>query len=115
MYDNPNFHNLSKDGAEAMAKYGYGEDNRANPPPYSGDFMQCIEHVHGYVCDEFQKVCFRERLGKFDPEIHGNAVREVFFDMVTGDSVKANCLKVSQLMKYIVDNNTGGYANSKFT
>jgi mannose/fructose/N-acetylgalactosamine-specific phosphotransferase system component IIB len=64
--------------------------------------MQCIEHVHGYVCSEFQKTAFREGLGPYNPTRHADAIRDTFFKMVKPAGVRANCVKLLAMVKWIV-------------
>ncbi len=111
-FDNPSFHALS---ALQFTGCNLGKNNIIRPPRYSGDFMQCIEHVHATVCSEFQKQRFREGRMPFDLEKDGAHLKKVFFDMVCGEGVRNNCAKVMRLVSHVAEQGHGGYAISKLT
>lgn len=107
VYDNPNFHNLS---AKQLTACNIGKANVQRPPRYSGDFMQCIEHVHGYVCAAFIKKHFQTGREAFDTEKHGNMLRQLFLRMVKPSGVLADCCNVMELVKHVRDVSFGRYA-----
>ena len=106
-YDNPNFHNLSR---AQLTMCNIGTHNVIRPPRYSGDFMQCIEHVHGFVCDAFKKENFQTGREAYSMEVHGAKLSALFFRMVTPNGVLRDCRNVMALVKHISDANDGGYA-----
>lgn len=75
-FDNPRNHDLSK---LQYTGCNLGRSNVIRPPRYSGDFMQCIEHVHAIVCAEFQRQRFRQGRVPFDVDVDGAHLKEVFF------------------------------------
>ena len=112
MYDNPGFHNLDVGQKAHLLKPGKlldSLDQLQQPPRYSGDMMQCIEHVHSWICSAWFKQRFREG------EPTNNADREaqlssLFYELVTPESVRKNVDKLVRLLNYMVEKNDGGYA-----
>lgn len=106
-FDNPNFHKLSR---AQLTMCNIGRNNVQRPPRYSGDFMQCIEHVHGFVCMAFKKENFQTGREAYNMEVHGAKLRALFLRMVTPNGVLRDCRNVMALVKHISDANDGGYA-----
>jgi hypothetical protein len=110
-YDNPHNHDLSK---AQLVGCNLGTKNVLRPPRYSGDFMQCIEHVHSHVCAEFHKQRFRAGRPDFDVQREGDRLHEIFEDKVTADRVLNDCMRVIQLVEH-VRHTDGGYAPTRMT
>ena len=111
MYDNPNFHNLDEGQKAQLYQPGVlldSLDQLQNPPPYSGDMMQCIEHVHSWICGEWWKDRFRYGCPVTNEEREA-ALGTIFYTLVSADSVKKNVLKLIKLLEHIVHEKTGGY------
>lgn len=111
-YDNPSFHKLSP---ELLQACNIGTSSVMRPPRYSGDFMQCIEHVHGYVCQAFQRKMYVHGLREYDFEKHSELLEDTFFATVTPKAVAANCEKLQVLVKHVLDTKTGDYAPPRLT
>lgn len=116
MYDNPSFHRLTEDEKLDILQETMLEsvDQLQNPPRYSGDFMQCIEHVHGYICGAWAN----ERLAdghKKTWQEHEADLRRIFNEKVTAENVTANVHKLVKLLERIKKDGTGGYAPSALT
>jgi hypothetical protein len=111
-FDCPRNHALSK---LQYTSCNLGVNDVVRPPRYSGDFMQCIEHVHAIVCAEFQRQRFRQGRAPFDVDADGAHLKEVFFSKVTAAGVRANCEKVMRLVSHVAEQGHGGYAISKLT
>jgi hypothetical protein len=112
MYDCPYFHDLKSWQLQALH---LGKGNVERPPRYSGDFMQCIEHVHAYVCAAFDRDSFEAGNPVFDMEADFARMKACFEAKVTPEGVTRNCRKVMRLVRYIVQQGTGGYAPAKMT
>lgn len=111
MYDNPQFHQLDERAMERLELHGFLRDRKQllNPPAYSGDFMQCIEHVHGIICHKWWKA----RLGKDLSELWEDweaELQAIFKRAITAEGVTKNCHKVVRLCEHILQEKTGGYA-----
>jgi hypothetical protein len=111
MFDNPGFHGVDDTDVKRLLLKGYlqSEKQLCQPPRYSGDFMQCIEHVHAIIC----RIWWRKRLEMEDRgewEQWERDLREIFMETITAEGVTNNCKKVIQLMEWLVENDTGGYA-----
>lgn len=111
-FDHPRNHALSE---LQYTSCNLGRSNVVRPPRYSGDFMQCIEHVHAIVCTEYQKQRFRQGRVPFDVAADGAHLKEVFFSKVSAAGVLANCSKVMRLVSHVAEQGHGGYATSKLT
>lgn len=112
MYDNPSFHNISEEDKQWLLETpGLLEriDQLQRPPPYSGDFMQCIEHVHAVICDRWWYHRFRNGTPSSVAE-QENQLYQIFWDVINPKGVTANCDKVWDLINYVVEQDTGDYA-----
>ena len=112
MYDNPSFHNLNEAQKTHLVQPGVlldSLDQLQNPPTYSGDMMQCIEHVHSWICSEWWKdrFCNGEQLTVEDREA---SLSTIFYDQVSAKSVRKNVHKLVRLLDHIVAQGDGGYA-----
>lgn len=110
MWDNLHAHNLQK--AE-LAGLHLGNRNVRKPPPYSGDFMQPIEHTHGTICAAFHKLRFQQGLPAYDVQKDFELLKKAFFNTVKPSAVEADCKRVQTLVKHVAHENTGGYAPTK--
>lgn len=114
MYDNPSFHRLTDE--EKLDIYHdtmlESVDQLQNPPRYSGDFMQCIEHVHGYICGAWSNTRLIDGDKKTWEEREAELLR-IFNEMVTAENVTANVHKLLELLEWIVEDGTGGYPPSR--
>lgn len=111
-FDNPRCHALSD---LQYTGCNLGVNSVIRPPRYSGDFMQCIEHVHAFVCSEYQKQRFRDGNGPFDVAKDGVHLERVFFETVNAQGVRKNCEKVRLLVAHVAEQGHGGYATCKLT
>lgn len=112
MYDNPSIHNLDEGQKAQLLRPGVlldSLDQLQNPPKYSGDMMQCIEHVHAWICSEWWKDRFRngDPLTNEDREA---ALGSIFYKLVTSESVTKNIDKLMRLLQHIDEVGTGDYA-----
>jgi hypothetical protein len=109
-FENPRFHGLDN---VALAKVGIDvgpNGNRLTAPRYSGDFMQCIEHAHGYVCAAYQKARLRRRLPAFVRDDETAALEQEFRRLVSADVIARDCQNVMRLVAQIdKDDHDGGY------
>jgi hypothetical protein len=112
MYDCPHFHDLKDYQLQALH---LGVSNVQRPPRYSGDFMQCIEHVHAYVCAAFDKDLLEAGNPAYDVDAHFARMQACFETKVTPEGVTKNCRKVMRLVRYIVKQGHGGYAPASMT
>ena len=111
MYDNPSIHNLDVGQKAQLLRPGLlldSLDQLQQPPKYSGDMMQCIEHIHSWICSEWWRVRFREGepLSNEDREA---GLSNIFYEQVSPDSVRKNVQKLVRLLEHIVEQGTGGY------
>lgn len=111
IYDNPNMHNISAEDLDWLQVAGYLDDidQLISPPVYSGDFMQCIEHVHAIICQAW----FKERFRKGTPEtveMREEELSQIFFKSVTASGVTKNVDQLWQLVNYVHVQDTGDYA-----
>jgi hypothetical protein len=81
-------------------------------PRYSGDFMQCIEHVHGIICRKWWVKRMKDgQHGEW--EVWEEELRSIFFGCIDAAGVQANCDKVRELVKSVVKAETGDYADPR--
>lgn len=116
MYDNPGFHNLDAEQKGCLLEPGVLLDDLEQlqrPSPYSGDFMQCIEHVHGWICAEWYKQCFRDGIPQTNEQREAD-LQYLFYSKVTPATVRATVERLWRLLEVIVQENTGGYAPTRF-
>jgi hypothetical protein len=114
-FDNPPFHSLSKEALTRLGlKHGEG-GNLLEVPRYSGDFMQCVEHAHAYVCKAYQKKRFRRGLPAFDCDVECRELCSAFKDIVTPSGIATDCQNVQKLVAHIVEMGDGGYADLRLT
>ena len=108
MYDNDGRHNVDKEYIVEHSELVHTKQLQ-RAPRYSGDFMQCIEHVHGIICRKWwhERVVQKERGEWLDWEL---ALMDIFWDVVDCEGIKENCHKVMDLVAYLVEHNTGDYA-----
>lgn len=111
IYDNPNFHNITAEDRDWLQQSGYLDDidQLISPPVYSGDFMQCIEHVHAIICEAW----FKERFRKGTPagvEERAKELEEIFYTTISAAGVTANVDKLWKLVNFVYDQGTGDYA-----
>lgn len=117
MYDNPSFHNLDEGQKAHLLRPGVlldSLDQLQQPPCYSGDLMQCIEHVHALICSEWWKDRFRNGEPLTNEEREAD-LSTIFYKRVGPDSVKANVRKLMRLIDYIIQTGTGDYAPPSLT
>jgi hypothetical protein len=112
IYDNPHNHNMT---SEQLFACHLGKGTVIRPPRYSGDFMQCIEHVHGYVCAAYLKDYYRAGVKGYNVDVEQDRLRKVFFEKVTADGIALNCIKLMKLVKRVRDDGNGGYAPPDLT
>lgn len=110
MYDGPNFHKLDPDTIEDMIHGGLVRDvdQLQQPPRYSGDFMQCVEHGHAIIEDAW----FKKRLVEGGPDTwqeRGEQLLDIALQTLTADSIKRNVAKLHTLLVYIKGYGTGDY------
>jgi hypothetical protein len=111
-YDNPNVHKLPP---QLLKSTGIDKTALLRPPRYSGDIMQCIEHVHALVCSAYEKERFRAGNRAFDLEQDGEHLTATFYDKVTPEGVAKNCAKLTQLLEHVCEAGTGDYAPQRLT
>lgn len=116
MYDNPTFHRLSEVQKQWLLQKTplVSAHQLKNPPCYSGDFMQCIEHVHAIICRRW----WVERLGRDGEgtwEIWEAELQAIFNDTISAEGVSNNVLKLCQLLAHVSEKGTGDYAPSNLT
>ena len=111
MFDNPRFHEIDDVAYDRLFLEGYlkSKDQLQRAPRYSGDFMQCIEHVHSIICKKWWR---RRVILGVGPEWQDseNELRSIFFDTINSKGVSENCEKVQELVRAVVAKGTGGYA-----
>ena len=119
MYDNPRVHNLNAVDKSALRRSRNFPEGLVDPdyqlqspPTYSGDFMQCIEHVHGIICDAWWKQRFRGECGDVHAgwEQHEYDLVGVFERLISPESVGKNVDKLVELLQYVVEQGTGDFA-----
>lgn len=71
--------------------------------------MQCIEHTHAIICQQWWKERFRYGWQR-DPEALEASLRNIFWHTITPEGVTHNVDKLWKLINYIVQTNTGDYA-----
>lgn len=111
IYDNPRVHNIEPDDLDWLQTAGYLDDidQLIRPPVYSGDFMQCIEHIHAIICDAW----FKERFRNGTPagvEMRHEQLSRIFYKVVSAAGVTRNVDKVWKLVNHVCDRGTGDYA-----
>lgn len=112
VYDNPSFHNLEDADLEEV---GLTWQDIRRPPPYSGDFMQPIEHAHGYTACAYRKAKFRAQVVRYTADAEVKRMRKCFFDAVKGDTMNRECLNVKVLVGTIANHCDGGYVQRRLT
>lgn len=116
MMDNPSVHQLSKADIKRLKGEGYLKSKKQlqYAPKYSGDFQQCIEHVHAIICQRWWMK--RMRMGgcelKGGWEVWEGELRAIFFEMISAKGVQANVKKLKDLLAYIAHEKTGDYARA---
>jgi hypothetical protein len=116
MYDGPRFHQLTaEDVDEVCMRTGVQPRQLQHPPRYSGDMMQCVEHVHGTICDAW----WNERAWNackpdappFDSsrEVDFAALERIFKCRITPESVAANVVKLKKLLRAMKKRGTGEF------
>jgi hypothetical protein len=110
MWDNVHSHNLTP---KQLRSLKMTVESIETPAPYSGDFMQAIEHVHALICSEFHKQRFQKQLGSYNVDQDFALLKQVFESKVTAESVTNACKRVVKLVQHIKDKGTGGYAPSR--
>lgn len=114
MCDNTHVHNLLPEELEALCgPCGplESEQQIVRAPRYSGDIMQCIEHVHAIICSAWWQDRFDD--GECLPELREQELSAVFYDLITPKQQARNVAKLRLLLKYIVEKNTGDYADPR--
>jgi hypothetical protein len=120
MFDGPRFHQLHpEDTDEVCAHTGVDARQLQSPPRYSPDMMQCVEHVHGIICDAW----WTERIWNackpdapppdMTREVDFAALERIFKSKITPESVAANVAKLKRLLLAIKKRGTGGYEEKK--
>jgi hypothetical protein len=112
VFDNPHNHDLSK---LELLEANLGKANVVRPPRYSGDFMQCIEHTHGSVCEAYHKQRFAAGLLPYNFDVESDRLRNIFVTTVHAESVMNDCIRVMQLVRTIRDTGHGDYAPLSMT
>jgi hypothetical protein len=112
VFDNPRFHNLT---LADLKKVGLTWQDIKRPPPYSGDFMQPIEHAHGYTACAYRKAKFRAQVVGYTANAEVKRMRKCFFDAVKGDTMNRECLNVKVLVGTIAKSGRGGYVQRRLT
>lgn len=112
--DNTHVHNLLEEEIKRLLKPwpagpGLVRAQLMRAPTYSGDIMQCIEHVHPYICDEWWREMFEERC--HDEDMYEAALSELFYNKVEPRFVQHTVNRLRVLLKYIKDKGTGDYAD----
>lgn len=111
MMDNPSIHQLTDDDYARLLLAGrlVSRDQIQFAPRYSGDFMQCIEHVHGVICKKWWWL--RMAHGTSEGwEQWEEELSKVFFRTINAKGVSKNCEKVQKLVQWVKKDGTGGYA-----
>lgn len=111
MFDNPRFHQMDPADLDRLLLEGYlkSADQLQHAPRYSGDYMQCIEHVHSIICKKWWRKRVVMGCGP-DWQAWEQELRSIFFATINAKGVWDNCEKVQELMKYVIKKGTGGYA-----
>lgn len=102
MLDNPSFHQLTEEQIEWLLAHTplESKEQLVNPPCNSGDFMQCIEHVHAIICQKW----WRERLGREDQggwEMWEAELQAIFNATITAEGVSSNIEKLWKLLEHV--------------
>ena len=114
MCDNTHVHNLlPEELAELCGPCGplVSEQQIMRAPRYSGDIMQCIEHVHAIICSSWWQSRFDD--GECLPELREKELSKEFFDLITARQQASNVAKLRRLLAYIVQQHTGDYADPR--
>lgn len=114
MFDNPRFHRFEEVHYKQLELAGDLVDRGQlqYAPRYSGDFMQCIEHVHGIICRKWWVKRMKDgQHGEW--EVWEEELRSIFFGCIDAAGVQANCDKVRELVKSVVKAETGDYADPR--
>jgi len=114
VYDNPSFHQLSEVDKLRLLHQTPLEDlcQLQQPARYSGDMMQCIEHVHAIICQAW----YKERLTQGTQTDHverGKTLQRIFRSHITSESVTKNVVRLRKLLQHLVNTGTGEYAPLK--
>ena len=111
MCDNPSIHQLGDEHYEQLLLAGRlkSRDQIQFAPRYSGDFMQCIEHVHGVICRKWWWLRMANGTSQGWEQWEAE-LKEIFFKTVNAEGVSKNCAKVQKLVQWVKNNGTGGYA-----
>jgi hypothetical protein len=110
-YDNPSFHNLTKEEAEYLVRPGElldSADQRMNLAPYSGNLMQCIEHVLAIICNQWMQDRFREG-DSMDVQLYEAELSGIFYKKISAEGVSSNVEKLWLLLYHLQQDGTGGY------
>jgi hypothetical protein len=121
MADNTHVHNLTDEEIARITGptgplVSAAQIRRA--PRYSGDIMQCIEHVHAILASEWWRERFEEGQPSSDDclaQLHAKFFGTEPDSGITPDMVAAMVARLKVLLKHIVEVGTGGYASPKFT
>jgi hypothetical protein len=114
MFDNPRFHQMDEQHYVQLELAGdlVSRKQLKTAPRYSGDFMQCIEHVHAIICNKWWVKRMRDgQHGGW--QVWEEELRSIFFGVIDAAGVQANCDKVHELVKDIADRGTGDYADPR--
>ena len=116
MYDNPSFHNLTDEEKEDLVACTPLDNigQLQHPPRYSGDFMQCIEHVHSIICNEWWSTRLKYKSAK-QWEAREGELQSIFMKTVTAQTVTDNLTKLLHLCEYVAAVGTGDYAPLELT
>ena len=116
MYDNPSFHQLDQDQKNDLTSTGGISilQQLQNPPPYSGDFMQLIEHAHAIVAQRWFLQRLLEGAG-LDIEKNEEDLRTIAMDVLTAGAMAKNIEKLQMLLHHVVKTGTGDYVLSALT
>jgi hypothetical protein len=112
VFDNPSFHaidDITLDRFKLGGRLRDVKEQLQHPPRYSGDFMQCIEHVHGSLCSAWRTS--RLMLGTSNDFATNDCQAQRFFrETVSRESVTKNIKRLTKLLEYLVEADTGGWA-----
>ena len=114
MSDNPRFHQLEEVHFQQLLLAGdlVSRDQIQYAPRYSGDFMQCIEHVHAIICRKWWIKRMKDGM-QGEWEVWESELRSIFFGVIDAAGVQANCAQVRELAEHVFKANTGDYADPR--
>lgn len=100
--DNASVHLKMRELAQQQLGISPTTFTMCSPPPYSGDLHKVVEHVHGTICEEFNRYILDLTVPPTDITDLFAKLEAIFFKEITPKSVQQDMKSLEQTFKEVI-------------